>query len=73
MIVRCGEKLGICETSVCHGAVRRGKNAKGGNQRRTHASDAELGSAVPLAQQGDEGAFAAIMARPRTFRPVAMV
>ncbi|MFD4114125.1 RNA polymerase sigma factor [Streptomyces niveus] len=31
---------------------------RGGDQRRTHASDVELGSAVSLAQQGDEHAFA---------------
>lgn len=31
---------------------------RGGSQRRTHASDVELGNAVPLAQQGDEDAFA---------------
>ncbi|MFD6991739.1 RNA polymerase sigma factor [Streptomyces sp. NPDC059943] len=32
---------------------------RGGDQRRTHASDVELGIAVSLAQQGDEDAFAA--------------
>ncbi|MFF2189490.1 RNA polymerase sigma factor [Streptomyces sp. NPDC058155] len=31
---------------------------RGGDQRRTHASDVELGIAVSLAQQGDEDAFA---------------
>ncbi|WP_329148528.1 RNA polymerase sigma factor [Streptomyces niveus] len=31
---------------------------RGGDQRRTYASDVELGSAVSLAQQGDEDAFA---------------
>ncbi|MFD5030696.1 RNA polymerase sigma factor [Streptomyces sp. NPDC058220] len=31
---------------------------RGGNRRRTHASDVELGIAVSLAQQGDEDAFA---------------
>ncbi|WP_381802221.1 RNA polymerase sigma factor [Streptomyces niveus] len=31
---------------------------RGGDQRRTHASDVELGIVVPLAQRGDEDAFA---------------